>query len=314
MEAQSELSDEKIIEIISSNSSTFRDLVYIIYSKFDELDSILHLFNITNFKISHLQDLLPPNYYDNKYTLITRKMNTYRATVISLGTKIIFDRHGVILSNLLTLIYFFVEYLRENRLELTEETKFPGDENIEAYNYINDYMPLPSVIFIHMHAPLEEFNTIDSHVKSGGRNMHFFISSTSSLSPIHSPAMSLFCHKAVHIAGSKHIAVIIKIKISSKNPAVKGPEEEDHVIGPVLYGRHIKTIRIIERKSESEFIKGNKINLRKEWTHLMKLLHTHKGGSMNKKTKKKKKKSKKRKNTKKRKRSNRKSKTKIRSR
>ncbi len=306
MEAQSELSDEKIIEIISSNSSTFRDLVYIIYSKFDELDSILHLFNITNFKISHLQIHVPPGYYDDKYTLITRKMNTYRASVISLGTKIIFDRHGVILSNLLTLIYFFVEYLRENRLELTEETKFPGKENIEAYNYINDYMPLSRDIRYDMNTSLKLFNNIDSHVVTGGRSVHFFISSVSSL-----PELG-YLHKVVHIAGSKHIPVIIKIKISSGNPAVKSFLEDDHVIGPVLYGKHIKTIRIIEKKSESEYIKGNKIDLRKEWTHLMKLLHTHKGGSMNIKSKKSKKRKSKKKRSKKRKRSNRKSKTKRR--
>ena len=140
-----ELSDEKIVEIITSNSSTIRDLVYIIYTKFYDLDSILHLFNITNFKISQHQDLT--NYFDNRYESISDTMYSYRASVISLGTKIIFDRHRVILSNMLTLIYFFVEYLRENS-SLTEDTKFPQDENVEGYQYIKNYMPLPKDCYI----------------------------------------------------------------------------------------------------------------------------------------------------------------------
>ena len=303
MEAKiGELSDEKIIEIIISNSSTFRDLVYIIYSKFDELDSILHLFNINNFKISHVQEYLPPNFYDEQYVLTKETMYTYRASVISLGTKIIFDRHGVILSNLLTLIYFFVEYLRENELELTEDTKFPGDENIEAYKYIKNYMPLPEVILYGMDTPLNLFNTIEGHVISGGRPVHFFISSASTL-----PTLG-YLGRAIETAGSEYIPVIIKIKISSENPAVKSFLEDDHVIGSVLYGAHIETIRMIEKDETGKPMEGKEINLKE-------LSFSQGGGSMIKKSKKNKKyknRKSKKKLYKKRKRSSRKSKTKRR--
>lgn len=239
-----ELSDEKIVEIITSNSSTIRDLVYIIYTKFYDLDSILHLFNITNFKISHYQDLT--SYYDNKYELISDTMYSYRASVISLGTKIIFDKYKVILSNLLTLIYFFVEYLRKNSLELTEDTKFPKDENVEGYQYIKNYMPLPKDMLYNMNTSLESFNTIDNHVLSGGRQVHFFISSTPTL-----PAPG-YLIRAIQTAGQEYIPVIITIKISSENPAVKSFLEDDHVIGPVLFGDHIESIRLIEKDDIGE--------------------------------------------------------------
>lgn len=239
-----ELYDEKIVEIITSNSSTIGDLVYIIYTKFYDLDSILHLFNITNFKKSHYQDLT--SYFDNKYELITDTMYSYRASVISLGTKIIFDRHRVILSNLLTLIYFFVEYLRENRLELTKDTKFPQDENVEGYQYIKNYMPLPKDMLFNMNTPLESFNNIDNHVLSGGRQVHFFISSGSTL-----PAPG-YLIRAIQTAGSEYIPVIITIKISSENQAVKSVHEDDHVISPVLFGDHIESIRLIEEDDIGE--------------------------------------------------------------
>lgn len=238
-----ELSDEKIVEIITSNSSTIRDLVYIIYTKFYDLDSILHLFNITNFKISHYQDLT--SYYDNKYELISDTMYSYRASVISLGTKIIFDRHRVILSNLLTLIYFFVEYLRENS-SLTEDTKFPQDENVEGYQYIKNYMPLPKDMLYNMNTPLNLFNTIDSQVISGSRLVHFFISSAPTL-----PTRG-YLIRAIQTAGSEYIPVIITIKISSENPAVKSVHEDDHVISPVLFGDHIESIRLIEKDDIGE--------------------------------------------------------------
>ena len=238
-----ELSDEKIVEIITSNSSTIRDLVYIIYTKFYDLDSILHLFNITNFKISQHQDLT--SYFDNRYESISDTMYSYRASVISLGTKIIFDRHRVILSNMLTLIYFFVEYLRENS-SLTEDTKFPQDENVEGYQYIKNYMPLPKDMLYNMNTPLNLFNTIDSQVISGSRLVHFFISSAPTL-----PTRG-YLIRAIQTAGSEYIPVIITIKISSENPAVKSVHEDDHVISPVLFGDHIESIRLIEKDDIGE--------------------------------------------------------------
>tara|TARA_B110000495_G_C22929640_1_gene543392 strand:+ start:156 stop:1130 length:975 start_codon:yes stop_codon:yes gene_type:complete len=250
-----ELSDEAILETISSNSSTFRDLVYIIYSKFDELDSILHLFNITNFKISHMQEYLPPSFYDEKYTLIRETMYTYRASVISRGTKIIFDRYGVILSNLLTLIYFFVEYLRKNGIELTEDTKFPTDDRDASYKYINNYMPLPPVILYLMVTPLKLFNTIDDHVVSGGRSIHFFISSSDK-----SPTPG-YLARSVQTASSEYIPVIITIKISPENPAFKSYSEDDHVISPILKGEFIETINRIEG-TPGDFKIGEEINLK----------------------------------------------------
>ena len=232
--------EKDIISIITSRESTLRELIEIIYNNFDNLKSTLLLFNILFFKTNH-----GPT--DSVFSIINDKKFTYRSSVISRGTKILFDKYDLILSNLLTFVYFFVKYFKDTGKDLSEIDDF--DNN--AYKYINSYMPLPSDILYNMNTPLNHFNSIQDHVMSGGRHFHLFISSSEEILPG-------YISRAIQTAKPGDIPVIMKIEISSENPAIVSQQENDHVLSSFIPSKFINSINRINKQGEI----GEKIDLK----------------------------------------------------
>ena len=221
-----------ILSIIKSPKSTLRELIKIINNNFNDLKSTLLLFNILNFATSHIPTR-------SVFSTITDNKITYRLSVISRGTKILFNKYNMILSNLLTFVYFFVKYLKNTGKDLSKIYNFDD----EAYSYINNYMPLPPVILYNMNTPLEHFNSIQEHVMSGGRHFHLFISSSEKILPG-------YISRVIHNAKPGDIPVIIQIKISSKNPAILTQQEDDHVLSSFIPSEFINSIHRIGEGGE----------------------------------------------------------------
>jgi len=245
---------------IFSGDLTLGSLANIIFENYSNLEIILPQLNISCF---NLEKTYSP---EEPYKKIEQKMvktNGYsvRASTISSGTKILLEKYNGLFSNLLTFMYFFVEYILNKNKSLNESDKinpktFVPDK--ECIDYIIKFIPLEGkvgsndTLFLLWYHPKKSVNnTIKSHLFTGGSSLpHFFISSGYITSDITSDASTMYESRAISNANNSNtIPVKIYFKLNEQNSAVLEGYENDYVLSPFIQSKYIvKIINLLDRK------------------------------------------------------------------
>lgn len=250
---------------IFSGDLTLGSLANIIFNNYYNLEIILPQLNILCFNLERTYSTEEP-YKKIEKEMVKTNGYSVRASTISRGTIILLEKYNGLFSNLLTFMYFFVEYILNKNKSLNESDKINPETFMpdkECINYIIKFIPLEgkvgsndNPILLWYHPEKSVNNTIRSHLFSGGSTLpHFFISSGYITSDITRDASTAYEFRARSNAEkqsskiSNTIPVKIYFKLNKQNPAILEGYEEDYVLSPFIQSNYIvKIINLLDRK------------------------------------------------------------------
>lgn len=234
---------------ILNQELTLGGLAEFIYNNYDNLEALLPRLDVRCFYLmqpnTRLENFTPYESYtriDFDSSMIVTTGETSRWTVISKGTEILLQKYNGIFSNLLTFMYFFVEYTKKNKTKYPDFSFNTFIPDSDCINYIKEFIPLdiPKGLDVLLwYAPNRPINNnIFDHINTGISGFpHFFISSLKK-----KEIFSVYKKKAEEIAREnnntslKVFPVKIVFKLDKDNPAIFTPSsgEKDYVLSPFI--------------------------------------------------------------------------------
>ena len=179
-----EIFDADKINIIYKQGLHFKNLLILFYTHFENFEILIpYLQNIDKYLIN---DPIFPKNFNNK--IVDDEDTCVRVSIFTFGTYIMLKRYGGIFSQLVQFLYFYVQYLKENKIKLYESEHIITEE---VHKYLLQYYPIDTYYtdklrtkyreyqqYIRYNAPVN--NIFKRHVKTMGElKPAFFISSVS---------------------------------------------------------------------------------------------------------------------------------------
>lgn len=165
----------------------------------------------------------------------------YRAFPFTLGTYILLKKYKGIFSQLFTFIYFYVQYMKEHNIVLSD---FDYNISAEMNSYLSKYVMIGKISRMNSHLNYYKYaNTIYEHIHTGGSIMpHFFISFTDDMNTVYlynvrnKDSIERIKDERADIEKQSIRAypVLIYIKINKDNKAYYNILEKDYIFPPYI--------------------------------------------------------------------------------
>ena len=165
----------------------------------------------------------------------------YRAFPFTLGTYILLKKYKGIFSQLFTFIYFYVQYMKEHNIVLSD---FDYNISAEMNSYLSKYVMIGKISRMNSHLNYYKYaNTIYEHIHTGGSIMpHFFISFTDDMNTVYlynvrnkdSIERIKDGRADIEKQSIRAYPVLIYIKINKDNKAYYNILEKDYIFPPYI--------------------------------------------------------------------------------
>lgn len=222
------------------DNNTLDKLINLIYKYFDVFDILIPYLG----DIHKYRQKPPYEYFEQKPDYPMRDGSSdsptelYRAFPFTLGTYILLKKYKGIFSQLFTFIYFYVQYMKEHNIVLSD---FDYNISAEMNSYLSKYVMIQKTGMINLN--YKYTNTIYEHIHTGGSSIpHFFLSFTDDINTVYSYNLRNIKHiqdikdgrTDIEQASIRAYPVLIYIKINKDNKAYYNIVEKDYIFPPYI--------------------------------------------------------------------------------